>query len=291
MIIPTYNWSTVLPFSIGSVLRQTFSDFEVLVIGDGCTDDSRTVVEAVNDERVRWIDLQPNSGHQSTPNNEGLKQARGQLVSYLGHDDLWLPHHLECLTRQIANGSDFVYGITGMVSIDGSSIVPSPSPPTYERGLWVPPTGVVHKRELTERLGGWRNYRDLEVDPEVDLWQSAYDAGYQFTLVPRLTALKFPAKYRKNAYKTRSSIEQAHWTERIINEPDFEAAALMQILLPMLEEKKLLRKHVLYKDLVQQFYSETCKRVLARLPMPSAHSKPIEKGAGIDEARQFKGLG
>ena len=37
VIVPTYNWSTVLPYSIGSVLRQSFTDFEVFVVGDGCT--------------------------------------------------------------------------------------------------------------------------------------------------------------------------------------------------------------------------------------------------------------
>lgn len=96
VVISTYNWSTVLPFAIGSVLRQTFIDFEVLVVGVGCTDDSQAVVESIQDERVRWINLQSNSGHQSEPNNEGLKQARGELIAYLGHDDLWLqPHHLK----------------------------------------------------------------------------------------------------------------------------------------------------------------------------------------------------
>src|SRR5438552_3536771 len=54
VVIATYNWSSVLPFSIGSVLRQTFSDFEVLVIGDGCTDDSERVVAAIDDPRIRW---------------------------------------------------------------------------------------------------------------------------------------------------------------------------------------------------------------------------------------------
>src|SRR5213593_1427755 len=75
VFIPTYNWSTVLPYSIGSVLRQTFTDFELLVVGDGCTDDSAEVVAAIDDPRVRWINLPANSGHQSALNNEGLRQA------------------------------------------------------------------------------------------------------------------------------------------------------------------------------------------------------------------------
>ncbi|HEX7530939.1 MAG TPA: glycosyltransferase, partial [Pyrinomonadaceae bacterium] len=77
VIIPTYNWSTVLPYSVGSVLKQTFRDFEVLVVGDGCTDDSESVIKAIGDDRVRWINLPRNTGHQSEPNNEGLRQARG----------------------------------------------------------------------------------------------------------------------------------------------------------------------------------------------------------------------
>jgi glycosyltransferase involved in cell wall biosynthesis len=94
VIIPTYNWSTVLSYAIRSVLRQTFTDFELLVIGDGCTDDSEQVVSAIDDPRVQWINLPVNSRHQSTPNNEGLKRASGEYIAYLGHDDLWLPHHL-----------------------------------------------------------------------------------------------------------------------------------------------------------------------------------------------------
>ena len=57
VVMATHNWSTVLPYSIGSVLRQTFSDFELLVVGDGCTDDSESVVAAVGDPRVRWINF------------------------------------------------------------------------------------------------------------------------------------------------------------------------------------------------------------------------------------------
>ena len=73
IIIATYNWSSVLPYSIGSVLRQTFADFELLVVGDGCTDDSAEVVAAIGDPRVQWINLPENSRHQSGPEQRGAE--------------------------------------------------------------------------------------------------------------------------------------------------------------------------------------------------------------------------
>ena len=52
VIIPTYNWSSVLHYAVASVLRQTYTDFELIVSGDGCTDDSEEVVTAFDDPRV-----------------------------------------------------------------------------------------------------------------------------------------------------------------------------------------------------------------------------------------------
>lgn len=57
VIIPTYNWSAALRVSITSVLTQTYRDFELLVIGDCCTGDSREVVEAFRDARLQWHNL------------------------------------------------------------------------------------------------------------------------------------------------------------------------------------------------------------------------------------------
>src|ERR1041385_1945984 len=97
VIIPTYNWSSVLRYSIRSALWQTMQDFELIVVGDGCTDDSAEVVASFQDPRVSWHNLPSNCGSQSIPNNKGLELARGQYVAYLGHDDIWLPQHLEIL--------------------------------------------------------------------------------------------------------------------------------------------------------------------------------------------------
>jgi cellulose synthase/poly-beta-1,6-N-acetylglucosamine synthase-like glycosyltransferase len=75
VIIATYNWSSVLPYSIGSVLQQTMEDFEILVVGDRCTDDSEAVVAAIGDPRIRWINLPANADiHGVTPSFFGYAE-------------------------------------------------------------------------------------------------------------------------------------------------------------------------------------------------------------------------
>jgi hypothetical protein len=230
IILPTFNWSGVLPFSIGSALAQTFEDFELLVVGDACTDDSAAVVASAGDPRVRWINLATHVGQQAGPNNQGLREARGKFVAYLGHDDLWLPHHLECLVPAVEGGADLAFGITAMMNPDGRTMHPAPSPAQYTPGLWVPPTAVLHKRQVVEQVGGWRHPREIPIDPEADLWRRVHDAPYAIASVPRLTAIKFPALWRKNVYLEQPHHEQALWFARMRAERDLEAVLLGRML-------------------------------------------------------------
>ena len=217
VVMATYNWSSVLPFSIASALEQTFTDFELLVIGDGCTDDSERVVTAIRDPRVRWINI-PRFGHQSGPNNEGLRQARGEFIAYLGHDDLWLPHHLEVLISALDAGADVVHSTVAMVGPDGRMMA------------WtLVPSSLMHRRSMTERIGGWRDYRELNDMPEVDLMNRARAAGMTFTHVKRLTAIKIAAAWRRDVYRERPSHEQAAWLARIRSEPDLETTLLVDM--------------------------------------------------------------
>src|SRR3954470_16607752 len=113
VIIATYNRSRALACAIESVLRQTFTDWELLVVGDGCTDDTvETVAEYMRrDVRVRFINLERNWGEQSGPNNVGRTLARAPLIAYLSHDDLWLPHHLKACSEVLAvTRADLVLG-------------------------------------------------------------------------------------------------------------------------------------------------------------------------------------
>lgn len=288
VIIPTYNWSSVLPYSIGSALWQTFSDFEVLVVGDCCTDDSESVVEAVNDERVRWINLPANTGHQSGPNNEGLRQARGEFIAYLGHDDLWLPHHLACTVAALGAGADVAFGIVERIVPGESSRKPTPARLDYTPGDWLPPTGVVHRRRVAESEGGWGDYRALTGAPEIDLWRRAYDGGYKFVFVPRLTALKFPASKRPGVYRETPHHEQAEWFERIRSEPGLEAAELVGMLATAVKVRPL--SELRYPQLARGFLSETVRRAKHRLRGLLRPAPPPRPGEQLEAYRLIKGL-
>lgn len=95
VIIATYNRSNVLVHTLRSLLRSTDTDWEALVIGDACTDDTAEVVASFDDPRITFTNLPRNIGEQSGPDNEGLRRATGRYIAHLDHDDLWFPDHLE----------------------------------------------------------------------------------------------------------------------------------------------------------------------------------------------------
>lgn len=268
VIIPTYNWSTVLPYSIGSVLAQTFTDFELLVIGDGCTDDSERVVAEIRDPRVRWINIR-RTGHQSGPNNEGLRQARGERIAYLGHDDLWLPHHLAQGVAALDAGADFVQSILAGVGPDGRV-------EAMPHSRWKPPTSVMHRKSSTDSIGGWRDYREMNVAPEHELWDRAAAAGFQFALIPRLTGVKFPAGLRRDVYRERPFHEQAAWLERIRSEPELET--------------ELLGRFLVERSAPPDGRERFIRLLLDPRRWRSTMMSRLSKGAAVDALRRYKGV-
>lgn len=96
IIIPAYNRADLLPRTINSVLNQTFKDFELIVIDDGSTDNTKEVVEkfVLQDNRVKYL-WQKNSGGAAGPKNNAINYCTGKYIAYLDHDDEWLPSKLE----------------------------------------------------------------------------------------------------------------------------------------------------------------------------------------------------
>ena len=268
VLMATYNWSSVLPYSIGSALGQSFTDFELLVIGDGCTDDSEQVVRGMGDPRVQWINV-PRHGHQSGPNNEGIRRARGEYIAYLGHDDLWLPHHLEVLVAALDAGADVAHSAIAIVAADGSQ----------RHAATLPPTSAAHRRSMIDTIGAWRDYRQLKVMPEEDLWRRAREAGMQFTFVPRLTGIKMPAAWRRDVYRLRPSHEQAAWLTRIRSEPDLEMTELVSMAMRVESPPTIPQR--LVRLMVKPW----------RLPGVVWRRIRPQKGTLIRQIQRFKGVG
>jgi len=221
VIIATYNYSSVLRCAIHSVLGQTYRDFEILVIGDGCTDDSEAVAASFGDQRIRWHNLARNSGYQAAPNNAGLRIARGRYVAYLGHDDLWLPNHLDLLVQKIEQtGADVAYSLGIMIGPPESPVrvlTGATKSGAYESDALVPPSTILHRADVIKDTAGWRDYRELHTPSDVAFLSTAWAAGKRFAQVRELTVLKFNGAWRKDIYKTKPSFEQEAYLPRLNN--------------------------------------------------------------------------
>jgi glycosyltransferase involved in cell wall biosynthesis len=231
VVTATYNRSEVLAYAIRSVLGQRFTDFEHLVIGDGCTDASESVVRSFGDRRLRWANLPQNSGSQSAPNNRGLELARGQYVAYLGHDDLWHPEHLAVLVSAIeASRADLAFSITleiGPAAMPTRWLLGLCPRGVYEWSMWVPPSAWLHRRDVTERIGVWRDYRTIALPPDTDFLDRVYEHGCRITPADELTVFKFTSALRTHAYLDHRADEQGEWWRRLGAEPDLRYRELM----------------------------------------------------------------
>lgn len=99
IILPTYNRASLLREAIRSVVQQTYTNWELIVVDDGSTDDTREVVAAFGDDRIRYY-FQPNR-ERAASRNRGVALARGQYCCFLDDDDLFTASHLETLYQLI----------------------------------------------------------------------------------------------------------------------------------------------------------------------------------------------
>ncbi|SEV98947.1 glycosyltransferase family 2 protein [Natrinema salifodinae] len=122
VIIPTYNRAAALPTAIDSALEQTIDDLEVVVVDDGSTDDTDSVLAEYEDSRVRPVVHATNQG-ANVARNTGIEHARGEYVAFLDSDDEWHPEKLEQQLAALEDRSDDWVGVycDTAYDLDGAS--------------------------------------------------------------------------------------------------------------------------------------------------------------------------
>jgi len=98
IIIPTYNRAHILPKAIESIIAQSFSNWECIIVDDGSTDTTKSYIESIPDKRFIYV-YQKNS-ERSAARNNGINIAEGTYICFLDSDDYFLPHHLDILYKE-----------------------------------------------------------------------------------------------------------------------------------------------------------------------------------------------
>lgn len=225
IIIATFNRSGVLRFTIESVLRQTLEDWELIVVGDGCTDDTDEVVRGFGDDRISFINLRRRTGEQSGPHNLGFARSRGEYIAYLNHDDLWLEDHLQlCWEAMETERADVVIATCACIGkraqlplqFDDLDIA---LVGLFPDRMYSPLAGVeavaaasslLVRRRVVDRLGGWRHSREIHVEPSQDLVFRAWRRRMRVHALNLVTVVVYSAGHRPGSYVDHR-VDHAGW--------------------------------------------------------------------------------
>lgn len=195
LIIPAFNASSTLAATLESVQRQSFTDWEAIVIDDGSTDDTAQLAEAFSehDPRIRVL-RQPNQGVAAT-RNTGIAQAAGTWLLFLDSDDIILPEHLSDLVAALAASPEAGASFAGWwyETPDGRRM-PSTHRPTsgdlftgFARSALFAIHACLVRRDLVERAGGFDT--SMKTCEDWDLWQRVARLGTYFARTRGDTAI------------------------------------------------------------------------------------------------------
>jgi glycosyltransferase involved in cell wall biosynthesis len=196
----------------------------MIVVGDACTDDTEEVVLAFGDPRIRFFNRSVNAGEQATPNNDGVRLARGNYVAFLNHDDLWTPDHLLLCVEAIERlQADLVWTLGVSIDPDGTpNLVGAASGDSFEPYVMAPgASSWLVRREAFQTVGPWRPARELYLPPSQDWIHRAWQAGLTLRPVKVPTLLVIYSLERPGCYAERQSEEHERCAPRLAADPQW----------------------------------------------------------------------
>lgn len=227
VVVATYNRSQVLKHAVRSVVASSCTDWELIVVGDCCTDDTEEVVASFRDPRIRFVNLPRNTGEQSGPNNHGIALAGGRYIAFLNHDDVHLPDHLATCVAELDRGeADLVWAPAAVAHgapDRGAGQAPLsfglagvPPPGGYSPFAFYSASTWVFRRELAGSVGPWPAADSVYVTPSQAWLFRAWRSGARLKFIPRVGVIVLWSGERRDSYAMRESPDHellARWME------------------------------------------------------------------------------
>jgi len=207
--IPTHDRREAVMMAVESCLRQTRAPLEVIVLADGCRDGTADAVRSLGDDRVEVMDLPKAAGYGYGHRNLALERARGEVITYLGDDDLYLPDHFERI------GAVWDAGVADIV-VAGAALIHEQDEMEPMTDEWavslarermlggknrVPMAAVSIRVGAARRVGGWNP--ELPRRGDWDLWARLLIEEERSARCLEPTVLHFRASGRAQPYEDR----------------------------------------------------------------------------------------
>ena len=211
VILPVYNAEAYVREAVESILNQTFTDFELIIINDGSTDGSGVILRelAARDTRIVLIE-QPNDGAASA-RNKGLEMARADLIALMDADDVAMPERFALQHARMIQESElavlgsfirFMDKVGNIIRLCKYPLNPKEAAHHLEkRGCPVANPSVMMRRDAVLKIGGYRKvfYSYAE---DYDLWLRMSDLGYAIANLPQPLL-----SYRVHG----ANVSEVHW--------------------------------------------------------------------------------
>jgi hypothetical protein len=239
VIVPTFTHHSTIDLAVHSILSQSYSDLEVVIIGDGATAEVAAAVQPLlTDLRVRFIQAPKSPSRAELIRHKILSETTATVVCYLGDDDLMLPSHVQTMV-DLLDSVDFAQALPMVIELDGSLLVYPTDLADESSRLWhlhperngTPLSGAAHRVASYRRLPfGWR-------EPPAGRWSDHYmweqwftTDGMTYRTSDEPTVIKLEGALRKEMTPDERRAEILAWSLRM-TEPGFA---------PQLREQSIL---------------------------------------------------
>jgi len=179
VVIPTFNRALDLAKALDSVLQQTYSEWEILVIDNRSADCTYDVVQRLNDKRIRYFEIE-NKGVIAASRNLGISQSNGEFIAFLDSDDRWRREKLKESVFWLGRGYDIVYHDMDCVTNKRCYLGPRKfstrqvEPPVYidllVNGNTLPTSSVVARKDVLVKAGCFNEAMEMIAGEDYELW-------------------------------------------------------------------------------------------------------------------------